>query len=441
MSKPLTSGSGIASHTVSAISLEQYYSMINFSQSPGCTNQLFHLRDLAACYNVDIAGKNHNEAAFAIIQKIVRDISSEKGIPGNLGVEKEPRFVFNGQSADQLCRFFISKKNRGDVGIFVDDPKTNLCIIEVHSSPFVATIRKVAIDLIEILRVVKAHGITECAMTGFAFPKLDIDQCIVKVTVLYIPDEIVFSTKCKEVAKEDFQKELCSAIVNNNHLLSKCKGKEILDTAEKCIIPLSPEELVKFGTNAIQRRAYYGVLIEVEQEGIVYCYKKPTLNTSWRRLLYFDKPSNYRIHYQRPNDSFFRYQKVMHDPLSNKEVSMCLRDFIPKVVKIVENLCSDGFEHKDVRIPNICFDKNCEPILIDLDNSVKIHCSEQKLWDLTTFSEDLKKRIVEYFPNLEADDFFKEFSQGVYDEEKLQSSPIVKKSTKLVEEIINERAM
>jgi len=60
---------------------------------------------------------------------------------------------------------------------------------------------------------------------------------------------------------------------------------------------------------------------------------------------------------------------------------------------------------------------------------------------LTTFAKDLEKRIVEYFPNLKADDFFKEFSKGVYDEEKLQSSPIVKKSTKLVEEIINERAM
>ena len=415
--------------------------MINFSQSSDCTEQLFHLRDLAACYNVDIAGKNHKEAAFAIIQKIVRDISSERGIPGNLRVEEEPRFVFNGQSADQLCRFFISKKNRGDVGIFVDDPKTNLCIIEVHSSSFVATIRKVTIDLIEILRIVKAHGITECTMTGFAFPKLDIDQCIVKVTVSYIPNRIQFSTDCVKVAKEDLQKELCSAIVNNNHLLSKCNGKEILDTAEKCIIPLSPEELVKFGTNAIQRRAYYGVLIEVEQEEIVYCYKKPTLHSGCTRLLDFDKPSNYRINYQQLDSLFFRYQKVMHDPLSNEEVSMCLRNFIPKVVKIVENLCSDGFEHRDVRIPNICFDKNCKAILIDLDNSVRIDYSKQELRDLTTFAKDLEKRIVEYFPNLEADDFFKEFSKGVYDEEKFQSSPIVKKSTKLVEEIINERAM
>ena len=234
VSKPSTSNSGVPSHTLSAVSLRDF-SMINFFLTPDCTEESFDLGDLAACYDVDITEKNHNEVAHAIIEKIVCKSSEREKIhvPGDLRVVKEPAYVFNGQSANQLCRFLISKKNRGDVGIYLNNPQTNLCIIEVHSSPFVTTIRKVAVGIIEILRVVKAHGITECTLTGFAFPKLDVNQCVVKVTVSYIPVNIQFNTKCITVAKENFQNELISAINNNFQLLSKCKEKKILDTAEK----------------------------------------------------------------------------------------------------------------------------------------------------------------------------------------------------------------
>ena len=113
--------------------------------------------------------------------------------------------MFNGISANILCRL---QKNRGDVGVYLNSPPTNLCNIEVHSSsPFAANIRKVAIGIIEILRVIKAHGIHECQMIGFAMPNLDVNQCVVKVTVSYIPVKIVFVARCTTVKQKDFQNE------------------------------------------------------------------------------------------------------------------------------------------------------------------------------------------------------------------------------------------
>ena len=167
---------------------------------------------------------------------------------------------------------------------------------------------------------------------------------------------------------------------------------------QKNIIALSPEELDKFGANAIQCSAYYGLLIEVKKEGSVYCYKKPTFLCGCLMLSQFTCVADYRINYERVNMTTFCYKKVRYDPLSNEEASMCLLDFIPQVVEIVKKLYSEG------------------AVLIDLDNSVDVgtsvmicNISEQQLEDLITFAYDLEKRIVEYFPDLKADDFLKSY--------------------------------
>ena len=87
---------------------------------------------------------------------------------------------------------------------------------------------------------------------------------------------------------------------------------------------------------------------------------------------------------------------------------MCLLDFIPQVVEIVKKLYSEGYLHTDVR----------KAVLIDLDNSVDVdnsvmicNISEQQFKDLTTFVYDLEKPIVEYFPDLKADNFLKSYAR------------------------------
>ena len=53
-------------------------------------------------------------------------------------------------------------------------------------------------------------------------------------------------------------------------------------------------------------------------------------------------------------------------PKANPKASMCLHDLIPQVVEIVY---SESYRHRDVHIPNICFNENFTAVLIDLDNS------------------------------------------------------------------------
>ena len=44
-------------------------------------------------------------------------------------------------------------------------------------------------------------------MIGFVLPKLDVNQCIIKVTVSYMPVKMVFIVKCTTVEQKDFQNE------------------------------------------------------------------------------------------------------------------------------------------------------------------------------------------------------------------------------------------
>ena len=76
------------------------------------------------------------------------------------------------------------------------------------------------------------------------------------------------------------------------------------------------------------------------------------------------------------------YNKVYYNPLTYKEAGKCLCDLIMKVTNVIQKMFKDNMYHGDLRLPNICFDKEFNPKLIDLDNG-----------GIATMSK-LKERIV-----------------------------------------------
>ena len=82
-----------------------------------------------------------------------------------------------------MIEFYCSRKKRGDLAVIWCG--SNVCTMEVHSSPFVATIRKLVYGIIDLLRLVKAHKVDDCKLVGFTLPKIKCKRCIVKVTVTY----------------------------------------------------------------------------------------------------------------------------------------------------------------------------------------------------------------------------------------------------------------
>jgi len=60
---------------------------------------------------------------------------------------------------------------------------------------------------------------------------------------------------------------------------------------------------------------------------------------------------------------------VPHDPLTVDEASLCLRDLLKGLAQAIQEFHQNGFAHQDIRLENVCFNEQYEPVLIDLDRS------------------------------------------------------------------------
>ena len=99
-------------------------------------------------------------------------------------------------------------------------------------------------------------------------------------------------------------------------------------------------------------------------------FTTPLHKHSGFNIIQFMKCSTGIIHYTSVDEldrNTFCYHKVVHDPLNNEEIAECAIHLLPRVYSIVEELKSRKIFHRDFRIPNICFDKQFNPVLIDFD--------------------------------------------------------------------------
>ena len=122
---------------------------------------------------------------------------------------------------DTLPLLYDTKLNKSDVGVKVQGTEeTNLVTIKVNSSPMDFTIIKTIRGLIQLGRLVKAHGIHDQDLVGFALPKLNAKGIAVKVNVKFDCVSMAFKVIVKPLKCSDFFAQLQSAIRNNLTVLT-----------------------------------------------------------------------------------------------------------------------------------------------------------------------------------------------------------------------------
>ena len=228
-------------------------------------------------------------------------------------------------------------------------------------------------------------------------PRLDTANTVVKVKVHYEKQDMAFKYDLFSLDIAEFEKEIVDVVkVNTNHV-TKCREGNYNTKAEDFLFCLSQSELKLFGTDVQQINSNYGILVEgTDQKNITWCYKKPLLTSSAYKLsrLATDEPIKGVIHYQVYDriPDMFRYIKVLHNQLKPEEMTKRFHDFVVSIIKIVQKLNEKHYLHKDVRVPNVCFNEKFEPILIDLDLAKYSKSSDTKelfAKDMKVFVDDL----------------------------------------------------
>ena len=260
---------------------------------------------------------------------------------------------------------------RPDITVYPPASDIPVTIVEVHSSPYESTIKKCLTGVVDLLRVYRSYDTSRTQSVGYAFPKLDSNQCVVRVLVTWTNLSFRYALTLLETP-EDVREDL-------ERLTSLSMPHA--DTVQQCafVIRLSSSDLREFGNGAEQEPSQSSILVHNTDN---YYYKYP-FDIEERETLHeigfstlamqLDVADLHRITFNPVKKGallFMEYKEVTHCPLTVDEASKCLKALVKELHEAIQAFHNEGWAHADIRLPNVCFDARCRPILIDLDRSV-----------------------------------------------------------------------
>ena len=406
--------------------------------------KLYDLTDLAKSVRCDVSGwkdSEYEDAAKAIIEYIFKDVPNKS----DYNCTKQDQFCIKGESADCLPRLFISQKNRGDISFCKINPSKSMIVhVEVHSSPFASTIKKCILGLVELLRLLKAHGCSAPKLTAFAFPRFGVKTCVVSVSMEYYPTEFSFDYQLTCLDPYKVKEEMLNAFSENLKVISSLGTFN--EEAKSYQVYLTDDNLGQgtFGMSPKQMKCSYGLLIESKKDGVSYCYKKPTYKTQTTNLFFVKENqcnNNQILHmvtYSFLNSSrFFLYKKLHYDPLQDDEAVRCLKDLVEKVKEAVEELNGLGLQHNDLRLPNICFNEQFTLVLIDLDLATNKRPGANE--DLKRFGREVEGILGERGVDLCNDKFVVTLKKGKFDEDAMSTSIVAYFNKQTIRDVLSKR--
>jgi len=332
----------------------------------------------------------------------------------------------------QKC-YYNPQKNSGDA-VISNDANTTVLYVEVHSSSFVPTTRKTVLLLFHYLRLLKCFGIADREVYAFVFPCKGTKRCAVQVTMFFDYREVVFRYSVQCLSVSDIKTKLQNAVRANRILLRGSNDYPMHPNSEKYSIYLTQQQVDSIAismdrgySNFQQAQCKNGVFLMNES----YCLKKPLYKTSNAALLHLCNHSDNLpfIRYTQLSFGFFSYRKVRYGPLLDVAAISCCEDLVRKMKGVFDSLECHNICHGDVRLPNICFNDDFSPVLIDFDFCV-FHSDKET--DLQIFGGELKN----LYPD-EHDQFIANLEIGIFDEELLTLSVVCRKSTRILSDVLS----
>ena len=378
----------------------------------------YTLRDVATSIGVNETDSNEDLARKIIKEYLGPAYEYQKNVVPKIGEI----------SVSELKECYISKNNRGDV--LVSYQGSHVLYVEVHSSStYDCTARKTVFLLMECLRLLKAFGVEQPKMDAFVFPRKKCPRCVVRLSMEYSPDLVQFqySFRCLQIS--EISSELRSAVESNTAVCRNLARQPELDY----ILWLTVEERKKWGTELYNAKSKFGILLMNDS----ICFKKPIISESFYKLRSISQIQHMPAYSPVIPPLFVKYNKIRYDPLNYEEGRKCSYELVIKVNEVIQSIhFHAGYMHNDLRLPNICFDENFNPVLIDLDfYTVYIQSTVDE--DMKRFATELV-RCFESSQEAQDDLFIQEYKEGRYNKSLLEKS-IVKTGLCSVESVITTR--
>ena len=387
----------------------------------------YNLKDLAAKVGVDDKDANE-ELALNIIKKYLE--------PGPYAYEyrKNTELKIGDTQLSKLKECYIStNSNRGDV--MVSYRGSDVLYVEVHSGRiYDHTIRKTVYLLMECLRMLKAFGVMQPKMDAFVFPRKEYQRCVVRLSMWYIPEFVRFQYSFRCLPINEISSALTAAVQSNRRMCRNLTNEPQLD----CILWLTAEERQRWGTNLKNAESKFGILLMNSDT----CLKRPIFTESFNMLYSIAELRMHgKILQHMPIYNvaiprvFIQYNKIRHEPLSHEEGRSCSRELVKKMTEVIQSIHTAGYMHRDLRLANVCFDLNFEPILIGFDLST-IYIQHDVDADMAKFADELIK-CFENSQAAQADLFIQNYAKGLYDQSLLDISIVNNGKTSLQSVIID----
>jgi len=256
-----------------------------------------------------------------------------------------------------------------------DGISMSVLLVEVHSGHYKPTLAKLCIIMIDQLRLLRNYvaSLSECV--GFVFPKLSKEYYVTKVTLTWTKD-FGFKFECYALEKTEVGSSVNDAV---RDMRSRLTQVDPSCTNVEFFIPLSQDNLALFPGTAKQVPSKSSIIVSTEE-----FYFKHVLNSEQKlSLVEIEKRSSLlnsevssilayddRIEFGRNRINFFCFKTLPFQLLSTHEAKDCLIEFVDGVYKALTVLhTSFCFAHLDIRLDNICFNHQFQPVLIDLDRA------------------------------------------------------------------------
>ncbi len=265
---------------------------------------------------------------------------------------------------------FSSSRHQPDVVVYTPQMKKLVVVIEVQSSPMSQTEVKTILGAIDALRMLRYNDPSQSEISVFCFPKLEVKQCIIKIQVKW--NNYRFNTRIWRYRSIEDGISALKLVLREQYRLP-----DMPENLDECsLMPLTLAECKYFGGSTIQLKSSTHLIVTNEVKVFKVLYKltefvnikqaievftrtKPKFSTSLELVDVLN------VHF------CYSYNYLPYGHLRRDEARLCLNDFLEKMEKTLNELHNMGMSHNDIRLDNVCFDSDFNPILIDFDMSTK----------------------------------------------------------------------